>query len=83
MEHHSLLDALDILRGLDLGLQLRLLGCCDLYVRTSRFPQQIRPSLCSFSKRLHQQASKIAIRPCGTQRPKTRNLKGSAKDPYR
>jgi hypothetical protein len=37
--HHGLLDKLDLPRGLDLGLQLCLMGCGGLCMRISRFPQ--------------------------------------------
>jgi hypothetical protein len=51
---HDLLDTLDLPRVRDLVLQLCLVGCGGFRVRVSYFPQQIRPSLCSFGKRLHQ-----------------------------
>jgi hypothetical protein len=46
---HDVLDALDFLHGLDLGLQPCLMGCGVLYVGVSRFPQKIRSSLRPFS----------------------------------
>jgi hypothetical protein len=45
---------LDLLRGLDLGLQLHLAGRGSLCVHSGCFPQQTCPSLRSFGKRLHQ-----------------------------
>jgi hypothetical protein len=53
LAHHDLLDALDLSRIRDLGLQLRLMGYGSLCVRVRRLPQQTCLSLRPFSKRLH------------------------------
>jgi hypothetical protein len=64
---HDVLDALDFLRGLDMGLQPCLMGCGALCVGVSGFPQKIHSNLRPFSKRLHHQTSKKAIRPCSIE----------------
>jgi hypothetical protein len=64
LARHGVLDALDFLRGLDLGLLPCLRGCGGLCVGVSCFLQKIYSSLRSFSKRLHHRTSKKAIRPC-------------------
>jgi hypothetical protein len=76
---HGLLDALNLLRGIDLGLKPCLMGCGGLGMCAIRFPQKIRSGLCSFSKGLHLQTSKKAIKPCGAEQPKAINPKGSTR----
>jgi hypothetical protein len=49
---------LDLLRDLDLGLQLRLTGRGGLCVGIGCFPQQTCPSLRPIGKRLHQEQAK-------------------------
>jgi hypothetical protein len=66
LARHGLLDVMDLPRGSNLGLQLCLADCGGLRVRVSCFSQQIRPSMCSFSKRLHRRRSKTIIGPHDT-----------------
>jgi hypothetical protein len=66
LARHGLLDTLDLTRGRDLGLQLRLTSRGSLCVRVCHLPQQTCPRLCLFSKRLciEQQRS---LKPHGIQ----------------
>jgi hypothetical protein len=50
-----------------MGLQPCLMGCGALCVGVSGFPQKIHSNLRPFSKRLHHQTSKKAIRPCSIE----------------
>jgi hypothetical protein len=47
--NHDLFDALELLRGFDLGMQLSLAGRGGLCVRVGCFPKQTCPSLCLFT----------------------------------
>jgi hypothetical protein len=71
---------MDLLRGLpSTGTVALLMGCGSLSVCVSYFPQKIRLGLCPFSKGLHQQTSKKAIKHCRVEQPKARNPKGSTR----
>jgi hypothetical protein len=52
LARHGLLDALDLARGRDLGLQLRLTSRGGLCVRVCCLPQETCPRLRPLSKRL-------------------------------
>jgi hypothetical protein len=74
LARHDLLDALDLPRGRDLSLQLRLVGCGGLCLRVRRFPQKTRSSLRRSTRDCT--SKKKAIQPHGTQTPEA----GTSKD---